>query len=166
MQSISLSPYRIIRTAIILSVSLAALLSVVYLYRPIKDLLQNFTEPVTVQPKIYGSVIFYGKPAAGVELRIGGKSGNKWPSCAELPVVAVSDASGRFRVPAKTTPHFLVGHAKLIPTVVCVMQGSRQLASWLAFRIPGNTLPDVIHCRLPLMGPVGPENDTCYITAP
>lgn len=166
MQSISPSPYRIIHTAIILSVSLAAFLSAIYLYHPIKDFLQDFTKPVTVRPEIYGSVIFYGKPVAGVELRIGGKAGSKWPSCAELPVVAVSDASGKFQVPAKTTPHFLVDHTKLIPTVVCVMQGSRQLASWLAFRTPGNTLPDVIHCRLPLIGLVGPENDTCYITAP
>ena len=91
MRSISLSAVRILRIAIATSAALAAVLVAIYFYHPAKYQLHEFTKPVTVRPPIYGSVIFSGKPVAGVELRIGGKAGSKWQPCTDLPVVAVSD---------------------------------------------------------------------------
>lgn len=166
MQSISLSVTRISRIAISTSAALAAILATVYFYHPAQHLVHELTKPVTVRPPISGSVIFYGRPIAGVELRIGGKTGNSWQPCANLPVVAVSDKDGKFKVPARTKPHFMVGRSKFIPAEVCVTRGTEQLAGWLSFFTLNNTLAKVIRCQRPIIGPVGPENDTCYISAP
>jgi hypothetical protein len=166
MHSTPPSASRIIRMTLALCAAFSAILAAIYFYRPAQDLVQELTRPVTVRPQIYGSVVFYGKPVAGVELRIGGKVRNKGQACTSLPVVAVSDEAGKFEVPAKTKPRFLVSESKLIPAEMCVMRGTERLASWLSFFIPNNTLAKVIHCQLPIIGPIGPENDTCYITAP
>lgn len=101
----SLSPKRIAKLVALIG----GLLLVVLLAGPAVGVWDELTEPVLVLPEIEGTATLHGQPLAGLEVRrsmITAK-GREWPSCEHLPVVAVSDAVGRFQVSATYRPSLL-----------------------------------------------------------
>jgi len=99
---------------------------------PAKQFLHRMTRDVLVAPVVDGTFEHYGKPEAGLEVRRALLRSQDNSSCADLPVVAVSNETGAFHVVAVYRPYFRLPSKHSVVATCFMYQGSR-VDSFMSF---------------------------------
>lgn len=153
----SISPARIATLVTLIG----CLLSLVLLVGPVARMWQELTEPVLILPEIEGVATLHGKPLAGLEVRRAMVPAKEWPSCNSLPVVATSDALGRFRVPATYRPSFLT-EVGGFAYEVCYLHNGALVTSLVGFANFNEFDSIKVRCDFPGIKTGHPEDTPCF----
>jgi len=136
-------------------------------WRPVRYELtryQRSREPVVVRPAVTGVVLDHGRPMPGIEVREFRGSETEEPSCGQSTLVARTDATGRFLVPATFAPRHLAPTGITVPWF-CLRSGDRELAMWGRIIEPGETATLEMVCKFPRMSPHY-EDQPCKVLPP